>query len=206
MKGKYNTLGVKIRYHASLETVYLFVILEIRAVVLWWLFWWCCGFLINVICKRLQSITKNAFVRIQQTIIFQIEFSSICKITMIESSEKCFIYLEFSDVYHDFNISICVTYTVCNFVFKSSFYVFIDCFSLQVHTWRDRYQSRIAFSWGYKRHMNNLICQNLWYRGNRHIKFYCPGFISEILTSLLITSKLLIHTFLMYAPDIHTSN
>ena len=34
MKGKYNTLGVKIKHHASLETVYLFVILEIRAVVL----------------------------------------------------------------------------------------------------------------------------------------------------------------------------
>ena len=154
---------------------------------------------------------KKTHKRTQQTIIYKIEFSSICKITMIESSEKCFIYLEFEDEYflravHDFNSSICVTYNLCNFVFKSSFYVFIDCFSLQVHTWRDRYQSRIAFSWGYKRYMNNLICQNLWYRGNRHIKFYCPGFISEILTSLLITSKLLIHTFLMYAPDIHTSN
>ena len=152
-------------------------------------------------CNQLQ---KTQFVRIQQTITFQIKFSSICKIMMIESSDKCFICLEL--VVHDFNISICVTYTVCNFVFKSSFYVFIDCFSLQVHTWRDRYQSRIAFSWGYKRYMNNLICQNLWYRGNRHIKFYCPGFISEILTSLPITSKLLIHTLLMYEPDIHTSN
>ena len=47
-------------------------------------------------CNQLQ---KTQFVRIQQTIIFQIEFSSICKITMIESSEKCFIYLEFDDVY-----------------------------------------------------------------------------------------------------------
>ena len=154
-------------------------------------------------CNQLQ---KNAYARIQQTIIYKIEFSSICKITMIESSEKCFIYLEFEDEYFLRASSICVTYNLCNFVFKSSFYVFIDCFSLQVHTWRDRYQSRIAFSWGYKRHMNNLICQNLWYRGNRHIKFYCPGFISEILTSLPITSKLLIHTLLMYEPDIHTSN
>ena len=101
---------------------------------------------------------------------------------------------------------LCYIHSVYNFVFKSSFYFFIDCFSLQVHTWRDRYQSRIVFSWGYKRYMNNLICQNLWYRGNRHIKFYCPGFISEILTSLLITSKLLIHTLLMYEPDIHTNN
>ena len=156
--------------------------------------------------KKIAINYKNTFVRIQQTIVFQIEFSSICKITMIEGPDKCFIYLEFDDVVRDFNISICVTYTVCTFVFKSSFYFFIDCFSLQVHTWRDRYQSRIVFSWGYKRYMNNLICQNLWYRGNRHIKFYCPGFAPEILTSLLITSKLLIHTLLMYEPDIHTSN
>ena len=47
-------------------------------------------------CNQLQ---KTQFVRIQQTIIFQIEFSFICKITMIGGSEKCFIYLEFDDVY-----------------------------------------------------------------------------------------------------------
>ena len=122
MKGKYNTLSVKIKYHASLETVYLFVILEIRAVVLWWLFWWCCGFLINVIWKRLQSITKKTHLwESNKQSYFKLNFHPSVKLRWLKSLKNVSFIQSLT---MDFDISICVTYTRYVILYSKVVFIF----------------------------------------------------------------------------------